>query len=97
MSKVSERKCVVVDESSGCRTDFVYGYDDNGKRQVRYGIRPTCPPPVPVANIAFGLMGAIVAVGLALILLWRLLLFLYDRNEYAKFLEDSKNAKWAPV
>lgn len=42
-------------------------------------------------------MGALVAIGLALLLLWRLLLFIYDKREYAKFLNESKNAKWSAV
>ena len=98
--RTSERKCVSIDNSTDCRTDFVYGYDFFGQRQVRYAKVPACPPlppPIQTANIAFGLMGALIAVGLGLLLLWRLLLFLYDRKEYARFLNDSKNAKWNAV
>lgn len=43
------------------------------------------------------MMGALVAVGLALLLLWRLFLFMYDRKEYARFINESKNAKWTAV
>jgi succinate dehydrogenase hydrophobic anchor subunit len=43
------------------------------------------------------MMGSLVAVGLALLLLWRLLLFMYDRKEYAKFINESQNAKWTAV
>ena len=42
-------------------------------------------------------MGALIAVGLAMLLLWRLLIFLYDRKEYAKFLKDAQNARWNTV
>jgi hypothetical protein len=43
------------------------------------------------------MMGSLVAVGLVLLLLWRLFLFFYDRKEYAKFINESKNAKWTAV
>ena len=42
-------------------------------------------------------MGALIAVGLAMLLLWRLLIFFYDRKEYAKFLKDAQNARWNTV
>nr|CAH0109134.1 unnamed protein product [Daphnia galeata] len=49
---------------------------------------------LPISKIAFSMMGSLVAVGLVLLLLWRLFLFFYDRKEYAKFINESKNAKW---
>ena len=42
-------------------------------------------------------MGAIVAIGVALLLTWRILTFLYDKKEYARFINDTQNAKWANV
>ena len=64
---------------------------------MRYGGSPKCPPPIPVAHIIFGIMGALIAIGLALLLIWRFLLYLYDRAEYARFIDESKNAKWNRV
>ena len=42
-------------------------------------------------------MGAVLGIGLVMLLVWRLLLFLYDRQEYAKFLADAQNARWNNV
>ena len=96
--RISERKCSFVDQSSGCLTEFVYGFNDEGDRQqVRYAGSPVCPPPLPITTIAFSLLGVVVAIGIGLLLLWRLLLYLYDRNEYARFIDESKNAKWNVV
>ena len=92
----SERKCSVLDQTSGCITYFVYGFSEDGDReQVRYA--RSCPPPLDITTIAFSILGALVAVGIGLLLIWRLLLFLYDRKEYARFVNNSKNAKWNTV
>ncbi|XP_032788871.2 integrin beta-PS [Daphnia magna] len=89
------RKCAIIDNSTGCRRDFVYGYTENDDKLVLYN-NTICLPniAIPVSKIAFMMMGALVAVGLALLLLWRLFLFMYDRKEYARFINESKNAKW---
>lgn len=94
---MSDRKCVITNADTGCKTEFVYGFNSYGVGEVRYSTLSECPPKIEVSHIAFGLMAALVAVGLGLLLLWRLLLFLYDRQEYARFLKESENAKWSTV
>lgn len=42
-------------------------------------------------------MGALVGLGLAVILLFRLILYIMDRKEYARFINESQNAKWTAV
>lgn len=92
----SDRRCSMLDPLSGCLTDFVYGFSEDGDReQVRYVL--SCPPPLDITTIAFSILGALVAVGLGLLLIWRLFLYLYDLKEYARFVNNSKNAKWNAV
>ncbi len=77
------------------RRNFFYGFDENGQKHVFYDSL-SCEA-LPITNIAFSIMGALIGIGFAMLLLWRLLIFLYDRKEYAKFLEDSRNARWNTV
>lgn len=80
------------------QTNFVYEFDNTGThRKIRYEATPSCPSPFPILSVSLSLMGAIVAFGVALLLIWRFLLFLYDKAEFAKFLRDSENAKWNTV
>ncbi|EFX68653.1 hypothetical protein DAPPUDRAFT_301280 [Daphnia pulex] len=90
------RRCEIFDNATDCRRDFVYGYTQNDEKVVLFN-NTICTPGFKfelTSNIAFMMMGSLVAVGLALLLLWRLLLFIYDRKEYAKFINESQNAKW---
>ena len=44
-----------------------------------------------------GVIGAIVAVGLALLLMWKVLTTIHDRREYARFEKERMMAKWDTV
>ena len=80
-----------------CRVRFVYGFgEEKGERRVRVESEPQCFK-VDFLVIGLSLMGAIVAIGVALLLTWRILTFLYDKKEYARFINDTQNAKWANV
>jgi len=49
------------------------------------------------AGIVLGVIGAIVLIGLALLLLWKLLTTIHDRREFAKFENERMMAKWDTV
>lgn len=44
-----------------------------------------------------GVAGAILLLGLAGLLIWKLLVTIHDRKEYAKFEEERAKAKWDTV
>jgi hypothetical protein len=44
-----------------------------------------------------GVIGAIVLIGLALLLLWKLLTTIHDRREFARFEKERMMAKWDTV
>lgn len=44
-----------------------------------------------------GVIGAIVLIGMALLLLWKLLTTINDRREFAKFEKERMIAKWDTV
>ena len=96
VEQTSERECFYVDVDN-CKVRFVYGFGENGEARVRVAEQKTCPQPLPVQAIGFGLMGTLVAAGLIMLLIWRLLTFLYDRKEFARFVDESQNAKWNAV
>lgn len=43
------------------------------------------------------MMGAILLIGLAALLIWKLLITIHDRREFARFEEEKARAKWDTV
>ena len=56
-----------------------------------------CPTPVNILAIVIGVIVGIVLVGLALLLIWKLLTTIHDRREFAKFEKERMMAKWDTV
>ncbi|KAK6631132.1 hypothetical protein RUM43_014228 [Polyplax serrata] len=88
-----ENLCAYYDEED-CRFAYVYGYDELGKVYVRAQEKRDCPPKVYILGIVLGVIGAIVLIGLALLLCWKLCTTIHDRREFAKFEKDRMMAKW---
>lgn len=44
-----------------------------------------------------GVVAGIVLIGLALLLIWKLLMIIHDRREFARFEKEKMNAKWDTV
>uniref|UniRef100_A0A672JDX4 Integrin beta n=1 Tax=Salarias fasciatus TaxID=181472 RepID=A0A672JDX4_SALFA len=53
-----------------------------------------CPAGPDITPIAVGVVAGIVLIGLALLLIWKLLMIIHDRREFAKFEKEKMNAKW---
>lgn len=88
-----EQSCTFFDEND-CRFTFVYGYDEKREPVVRVQQTLECPPKLDILGIVLGVIGAIVAVGLALLLMWKVLTTIHDRREYAQFEKERMMAKW---
>ena len=56
-----------------------------------------CPVVVDIMGIVLGVIGAIVAIGLALILMWKVFTTIHDRREFARFEKERMLAKWDTV
>lgn len=93
VEKEGERLCTFFDEND-CRFAFVYGYDENKEPVVRVQQTLECPPKLDILGIVLGVIGAIVAVGLALLLMWKVLTTIHDRREFARFEKERMMAKW---
>ncbi|KAE8742436.1 hypothetical protein FOCC_FOCC011990 [Frankliniella occidentalis] len=88
-----ENLCAYYDEDD-CRFAYVYTYDENGKVEIRAQQERECPPQVYIPGIVLGVIGAIVLIGLAMLLLWKLLTTIHDRREFAKFEKERSMARW---
>lgn len=56
-----------------------------------------CPKGPDVLVVVLSVVGAILLLGLAALLVWKLLITAYDRREFAKFEEEKAKAKWEAV
>ncbi|KAK8725734.1 hypothetical protein OTU49_010446 [Cherax quadricarinatus] len=88
-----ERLCSFFDEND-CRFKFVYGYDENKEPIVRVQQTLECPPKLDILGIVLGVIGAIVAVGLALLFMWKVLTTIHDKREFARFEKERMMARW---
>ncbi|XP_074658572.1 integrin beta pat-3-like [Tubulanus polymorphus] len=89
----NQKICQYVDDDD-CTFYFTYEYDEFGNVQVKAQRTKKCPEAVNVLAIVLGVIGGIVAIGLVLLLIWRLLATLHDRRECAKLQNDGANPKW---
>ncbi|XP_023340039.1 integrin beta-PS [Eurytemora carolleeae] len=79
-----EISCTLLDDDD-CRFTFVYGYrNDTGELQVWVQETKECPVVVDIMGIVLGVIGAIVAIGMALILMWKVFTTIHDRREFAR-------------
>jgi protocadherin alpha len=94
---LDEKYCHHTDESDKCRFYYVYGYDRHGKLYIRAQKTKDCPPDPPIFWIIFGVVGAIVIVGVVMLAIWKCATQIADRREYASFEKERMNAKWDAV
>jgi protocadherin alpha len=89
-----EKLCTFFDDDE-CQATFVYGYQNQtGKLVVWVQKTKECPLVVDIMGIVLGVIGAIVAIGLALILMWKVFTTIHDRREFARFEKERMLAKW---
>jgi len=90
-----EQLCVFFDEED-CKFTFKYAEVDD-KLEVHAQEERECPPKVFMLGIVLGVIAAIVLIGLAILLLWKLLTTIHDRREFARFEKERMNARWDTV
>uniref|UniRef100_A0A8C8DLK9 Integrin beta n=1 Tax=Oryzias sinensis TaxID=183150 RepID=A0A8C8DLK9_9TELE len=59
--------------------------------------REDCPKGPDILVVLLSVAGAILFLGLAALLIWKLLVTIHDRREFAKFEEERARAKWDTV
>ncbi|KAJ8948569.1 hypothetical protein NQ318_007572 [Aromia moschata] len=93
MRKNNEVLCAYYDEDE-CRFAYAYYFDEENKIQVRAQQERECPAKVYVPGIVLGVIAAVVLIGMAVLLLWKLLTTIHDRREFARFEKEKLKAKW---
>jgi integrin beta 1 len=90
-----ETLCEFIDDADNCRFRFKYsGNKELGALIVTAQRTKDCPKKVNIMAIVIGVIVGIVLVGLALLLIWKLLTTIHDRREFARFEKERQMAKW---
>uniref|UniRef100_A0A8C6USI6 Integrin beta n=1 Tax=Neogobius melanostomus TaxID=47308 RepID=A0A8C6USI6_9GOBI len=85
--------CSYKDEND-CVQHFQYYEDESGKSILYVVKEPVCPEGPDVLVVSLAVAGAILLLGLIGLLIWKLLITIQDRHDYAKFEEERAKAKW---
>ncbi|XP_068119817.1 integrin beta-3 [Hyperolius riggenbachi] len=85
--------CTYKDEND-CVVRFQYHEDSTGKSVLYVIEEAECPEGPDILVVLMSVMGAILLVGLVALLIWKLLVTIHDRKEFAKFEEERSKAKW---
>uniref|UniRef100_A0A3Q2FTD8 Integrin beta n=1 Tax=Cyprinodon variegatus TaxID=28743 RepID=A0A3Q2FTD8_CYPVA len=85
--------CSYKDEND-CIVKFQY-YEDKTGKSILYVVKePECPQGPDILVVLLSVAGAILLLGLVGLLIWKLLVTIKDRREFAKFEEERAKAKW---
>ncbi|XP_066573821.1 integrin beta-1 [Amia ocellicauda] len=88
------QKCREKDEDS-CWVHFVYQDEHTIQHpQVHVAKKRECPSGPDVLLIIGVLSGSIVLVGVALLIIWKLVTTIHDKREFAKFQKEIVDTKW---
>uniref|UniRef100_A0A674AEB0 Integrin beta n=1 Tax=Salmo trutta TaxID=8032 RepID=A0A674AEB0_SALTR len=88
--------CTYKDEDD-CVERFQYYEDASGKSILFVVKEPDCPKGPDILVVLLSVAGAILVLGLVGLLIWKLLVTIHDRREFAKFEEERARAKWDMV
>ncbi|XP_052750647.1 integrin beta-PS [Galleria mellonella] len=89
----SEHLCSFYDDED-CLYLYVYSYPESHQVHIRAQKERDCPKKVFILGIVLGVIAAIVLVGLALLMLWKMVTTIHDRREFARFEKERMMAKW---
>lgn len=92
-----ERHCIEY-TAEYCKFEFAYENIENDKKvKVRAFKELSCPGSSQVTNVMFSTGFGIVFIGLATLLLWKLITTVHDRREFAKFEYERNSVNWNVV
>ncbi|XP_048019342.1 integrin beta-1b.1 [Megalobrama amblycephala] len=81
-------------DTDDCWFFFTYDTKNDDKIEVHVAEKKECPSGPDIIPIVAGVVAGIVLIGLALLLIWKLLMIIHDRREFAKFEKEKMNARW---
>lgn len=99
MSEVDElspemgERCTFRDDDD---CSFTFSYKENPGKDIEIFVQreKACPKEAEALAVILGVVGGVLGVGLALLLIWKLLATIQDRREFAKFDKERQNAQW---
>uniref|UniRef100_A0A8C1MBM3 Integrin beta n=1 Tax=Cyprinus carpio TaxID=7962 RepID=A0A8C1MBM3_CYPCA len=77
-----------------CWFFFTYTTKNDDNIDILVAEKRECPSAPDIIPIVAGVVAGIVLIGLALLLIWKLLMIIHDRREFAKFEKEKMNARW---
>ncbi|XP_061079972.1 integrin beta-3-like [Conger conger] len=89
----NSRNCSYKNEDD-CMEHFQYYEDASGKSILFLVEVPDCPEGPNILVVLLSVIGAILFLGLIGLLIWKLLVTIHDRREFAKFEDEKARAKW---
>jgi len=54
-----------------------------------------CPQPIPLWVVIASIIGGVLAVGLGILLVLKIIIMVMERLEYHRFLKDARHVQWA--
>ncbi|GAA6227175.1 integrin beta-1-like [Lates japonicus] len=97
VSPSSGHRCMEVD-SEGCRVHFLLRTGQKEESiHVHVALERECPSGPDVILITAVLSASVVVLGVALLLLWKLLTNIHDRREFARFQRELEQRHWTRV
>ncbi|XP_056392912.1 integrin beta-5 [Hyla sarda] len=85
--------CVYKTENE-CVMRFTYSEDPNGKSVLTALKEPVCASAPDALTVLLAVVGSILLVGLVLLAVWKLLVTVHDRREFARFQSERSRAKY---
>lgn len=85
--------CVFTDDDN-CNVYFTHEILPNGTYFIEVLEEKECPGTPEILWIILGIILGIIFVGLALLLIWRLLALIHDRNEFDRFEKERVQVRW---
>ncbi|CAK9304235.1 unnamed protein product [Gordionus sp. m RMFG-2023] len=84
-------------DDDDCTFYFNYHYDLDRNLVIKVQKNKACPPIPALLPIILPIVIGIIMIGLIVLLIWKLITYLHDTREFAKFEKDKENAKWDSV
>uniref|UniRef100_S4RX67 Integrin beta n=1 Tax=Petromyzon marinus TaxID=7757 RepID=S4RX67_PETMA len=90
---VNPNVCTFSNENN-CSVQFMYS-KDTAIHPTLYVLKEMdCHNPPSVMGIIVGVTVGVVIIGFIVLLLWKMMVTIHDRREFAKFQEDRSHARW---
>ncbi|XP_067844109.1 integrin beta-2 [Heptranchias perlo] len=95
VEKLTEQNTCKEKDSKNCWMIFLMKEEDGvSQYNVMIQKQTECPVPPNIIAIVSGGVAGVLLIGLAILLIWKLVTELYDRKEYRKFEKEKSKAKW---